>query len=155
MLTKSLQPFAALARGVGMSSPNPSTVLLLVDGTCIFCNRLVAFFLRHDRHGVIRFAHLQGQIARDVLARHGLQPDIDVLYAVTHYGEPEERVHLDGAAGRVIWPRISRAFVIMRFVPLFLLNLQYKLFAKLRYRMFGQASTCILPAPELRTRFLD
>jgi predicted DCC family thiol-disulfide oxidoreductase YuxK len=147
-----MRPFV---RGMGMRDKSRSAILILVDGTCIFCNRLVAFFLRHDREGILRFAHLQGARARTVLERHQLKPDIDTIYAITGYGEPDERVHLDGAAGRLIWPRLFPIAVIIRFVPLVLLNLQYRLFAKLRYRLFGQAAACIVPSPEQRARFLD
>jgi predicted DCC family thiol-disulfide oxidoreductase YuxK len=132
-----------------------SSILILVDGTCIFCNRLVSFFLRHDHNGILRFAHLQGALARTLLERHGLTLDIDAIYAITDYGAQHERVHIDGAAGRLIWPRLFRAAAFMRFVPLFLLNLQYRLFARVRYRLFGQADACIVPSTEQRSRFLD
>lgn len=141
-----------------MKDIQPSTqrpTLVLVDGTCIACNGIVRFIVRHDRCRRFRYAHLQGELAREVLQRHGLQPDIDTIYAITDYGGPEERVHVDGEAGRQIWPRLFRVASLLRFVPLPLLNLQYRFFAKIRYRLFGQASTCILPSPEERTLFLE
>lgn len=137
-----------------MSEQTASAILILVDGTCIFCNRLVAFIMRRDKRGQFRFAHLQGAIARDVLQRHGLRPDIDTIYAITDYSGMNERVHLDGAAGRRIWPRLFWFAWPIWLVPLFVLNLQYRLFAKYRYRLFGQAERCIVPTPEERLRFL-
>lgn len=138
-----------------MSEKKSSAILILVDGTCIFCNRLVAFILRKDKQKVFRFAHLQGALARSVLQRHGLVPDIDVIYAISDYAGPNERVHLDGAAGRQIWPRLFWFGWLMYLVPLFLLNLQYLLLAKVRYRLFGQANVCIAPSVDERLRFLD
>jgi predicted DCC family thiol-disulfide oxidoreductase YuxK len=138
-----------------MSDTSSSSSLILVDGTCIFCNRLVGFILRHDKRGQYRFAHLQGKLAQALLARHGLTPDIDAVYLVSHYGEPGERVHLDGAAGRLIWPSLFWFAAIVRLMPLFLLNLQYRLFAKVRYRLFGQAESCVVPSAAQRERFLD
>jgi predicted DCC family thiol-disulfide oxidoreductase YuxK len=132
-----------------------SAILILVDGTCIFCNRLVAFILRKDKRGLFRFAHLQGALARSVLERHGLVPDIDVIYAISDYGGPNELVHLDGAAGRLIWPRLFWFGWLLYLVPLFVLNLQYQLFAKVRYRLFGQADACLVPSAQERLRFLD
>jgi predicted DCC family thiol-disulfide oxidoreductase YuxK len=137
-----------------MSNPS-SSGLILIDGTCIFCNRLVAFILRHDKRGQYRFAHLQGALAESVLARHGLQLDIDAIYLISDYGTAQERVHLDGQAGRRIWPSLFWFAYVIWLMPLFLLNLQYRLLAKVRYRLFGQADACIVPSAEERARFLD
>ena len=136
-------------------SETSSTILILVDGTCIFCNRLVSQILRWDKRGLFRFTHLQGERARALLARHGIVLDIDTIYAVTDYGGANERVHLDGEAGRLIWPRLFRLAWLLYLVPLFVLNLQYRLLAKVRYRLFGQADACIVPSPEERLRFLE
>ena len=128
--------------------------LILVDGTCVFCTRLVSRVLRHPRGGDFRFAHLQSQLARALLARHGLHPDIDTIYAITDHGGASEHVWLDGEAGRRIWPRLYPLAVLLRFIPLPLLNLQYRLFARIRYRLFGQADRCIVPTEAERARFL-
>jgi predicted DCC family thiol-disulfide oxidoreductase YuxK len=37
--------------------------ILLYDGVCGLCNRLVQFILRRDRSGVFRFASLQSPFA--------------------------------------------------------------------------------------------
>ena len=131
-----------------------SSILILVDGTCVFCTGLVSRILRHPRGAGFRFAHLQSQTAQQLLARHGLRPDIDTIYAVTDHGEPSERVWLDGEAGRRIWPRLYPVAAVLRWVPLALLNLQYRLFARIRYRLFGQAKGCIVPTEQERRRFL-
>ena len=130
-------------------------IALFLDGTCLFCNQVASFILRHDKQGVFHYAHLQGELARTVLARHGLTPDIDTIYAVTNYGEPNERVLADGEVGRLVWPTLFPIAVVVRFVPLFILNWQYRLFAKIRYRLFGQAAACIVPTAAQRARFMD
>ena len=130
-------------------------VLVFIDGTCVFCNRLVAFILRRDRRNVFRIAHLQGEVAQAVLARHGLELDVDAVYAVTGFDTPDERVWLDGAAGRVIWPQLFWLAHVLKIVPLFVLDPVYRLFARFRYRLFGQADHCIVPTPEQRARFID
>ena len=132
----------------------PGPTLLLVDGTCIFCNRLVSFLLRRDRGQLFRYAQIQGETATALFSRHKLIADIDTIYAITDFGGPAERVWTDGAASRRIWPQIYRIAKVLHIVPLFLLNLQYRLFAKIRYRLFGQAQACIAPTAEERSRFL-
>ncbi len=133
----------------------PPRAIILVDGTCVFCNRLVERILRWDRRGRYGFAHLQGAWARRRLAAHGLVPDIDAIYLVADADTARERVLIDGAAGRVIWPSLLWLAWPMRLVPLALLNVFYRWFARRRYRLFGQADACIVPSPEHRGRFLD
>ena len=134
---------------------NEPTRILLVDGTCIFCNRLVQRILRWDRRRQFHFAHLQGSYARALLRAHGQEPDIDVIYLVDGVGTERERVLLDGAAGRVIWPALFWFAWPVRLAPLFALNLWYRLFARVRYRLFGQSSVCIVRDALERSRFLE
>ena len=67
--------------------------IVLYDGVCGLCNRLVRFILNRDRRDHFRFAALQAGFARATLKRHGLNPDaLDTFYVVFNYGEPAERV---------------------------------------------------------------
>jgi predicted DCC family thiol-disulfide oxidoreductase YuxK len=135
------------------SAPN---AVILIDGTCIFCNRFVRAILRLDRKGHFHFAHIQGRFAAEVLARHAMQPDIDAIYLVDGVGTPGERVLVDGAASRVIWPRIYPIGAApVALVPVPLLNVFYRAFARVRYRLFGQYSACVLPSEQERARFVD
>lgn len=136
----------------GESSP-----LILVDGTCIFCNRLVRWLLARDRARVFRFAHVQGPTGRAALARAGIDPpDLDGVYVVLDPGGPREQLLVDGAAARVIYPRVMPIVgALVRVVPLALLNLFYRAFARVRYRIFGQASQCLVPTAAERARFVE
>ena len=46
--------------------------VLLYDGVCGFCNRLVQFVLRHDREKIFQFASLQSSFGSRVLTLHGV-----------------------------------------------------------------------------------
>ena len=146
---------ATLTSGAQLPTAALGKSIILVDGLCIFCNRLVATIAKHDRAGRFLFVHIQSALGQAILTRNRHDPtDIDSVYLVTDAGTERERLHLDGAAGRLIWPALFRVAVLLRFVPLVLLNLQYRLFARVRYRLFGASTTCIVPSPELRARVL-
>jgi len=67
--------------------------ILLYDGVCGLCNRLVQFILRRDPGGVFRFAALQSEFAGRVLARHGVDAhDLDTVYVVVNYGLGDEQL---------------------------------------------------------------
>ena len=47
-----------------------------------------------------------------------------------------------------------RWFYHLIYVPRFIRDAAYKLFAKYRYKLFGKKDECMLPSPEIRARFL-
>jgi predicted DCC family thiol-disulfide oxidoreductase YuxK len=129
--------------------------VLLIDGTCIFCNRLVSMVLERDREDLFRFAHLQSDYARDVRARHEADvEDIDGVYLIANAGTADEKLLLDGAAGRQLWPRLFWWATPMLLMPVALLNPSYRLTARYRYRLFGQYPVCKVPTESERSRVM-
>ena len=140
-----------------MSSPEP---IILYDGVCGLCNRLVQFLLKHDREGRLRYASLQSDFAAKVLQRHGIDPkDLDTLHVVENYDQPNERVLQRSnavlRAGRELGGAWSAMTSLARIVPRPLRDLVYRFVAQNRYRVFGKYDTCMLPDPKQRSRFLD
>ncbi len=69
----------------------PSHPILLYDGVCGLCNRMVQFILRRDRAGLFRFASLQSALAATILVRHGADAgDLDTVYVVVNYELADE-----------------------------------------------------------------
>ncbi len=129
--------------------------VILVDGTCVFCNRLVAFILRRDKNASFHFSHIQSAFAQGLFSRHAsVTPSIDNIYLVEDANAEGESVYVDGQAGRRIWPQLFWVAGILRFTPLAVVNLWYHLFARVRYRLFGKYDQCLLPSAEQRMRFL-
>jgi len=140
-----------------MASANP---IILYDGVCGLCNRLVQFLLKHDKEGRLRFASLQSDFAEKVLGRHGFDAkDLDTVHVVENYDQPGERVlqRSDAIlrAGRELGGFWGASSSIARVVPRALRDLIYRLVATNRYRMFGKYESCMLPDPKQRSRFLD
>jgi predicted DCC family thiol-disulfide oxidoreductase YuxK len=133
--------------------------LLLYDGDCGFCSRAVRFVLRRDHAAVFRFAPLQGPLAATLLPRFGADPgQLDTLLVVADLGGPGERLLrrggavllvLDSLGGR--WRRLGR---MLRLVPRPVLDLGYRLVARVRHRLGGPGDRCELLGPELRNRFI-
>jgi predicted DCC family thiol-disulfide oxidoreductase YuxK len=135
-------------------SANP---VLLYDGVCGLCNRLVQFVLKHDNQAHFRFASLQSNYAAGILKRHGLDPhDLDTLYVVEESGE-----RLTSRSDAVIfllcelggfWRAVSLA---LRMFPKRLRDWGYSIVARHRYRVFGKYESCPLPEDKYQDRFLD
>lgn len=133
--------------------------VVLYDGVCGLCNRLVRFILRRDPEGRFRFAPLQGEFARAALGRHAKARErLETMYVVLAPGAETERLlsHTDAAAYiasniRGPW----RAARWLRLLPQPVRNFLYAVVARTRYRIFGKYENCPLPEPGWRERFLD
>jgi predicted DCC family thiol-disulfide oxidoreductase YuxK len=151
----------SVAGALGASAPELSAhPILLYDGVCGLCNRMVQFILRRDRRGVFRFASLQSSLAARILARHGASTlDLDTVYVVVYCDAPRECLLARSDAVLNVLAQLGGIWRVGGFVfkllPRSLRDLIYNAIARRRYRVFGRSEACILPAPENRDRFLD
>ncbi len=136
--------------------------LLLYDGVCGLCDRLVQFVLRHDRADRFRFAALQSRLAAELLRGYGRDAaDLDTVYVIVRYGEPAAtRPALLSKARAVLFVLaelggIWRLASVLRVLPRSLLDFGYDRIARRRYRWFGRLDACPLPTPATRAKFLD
>ena len=136
-----------------------SNPIVLYDGVCGLCNRMTQFLLKRDRTDRLRFASLQSEFAGVILKRHGRDAqDLDTVYVVQDYGEPNERLlaRSDAILSLAqelggIWSLASVAKVL----PRWLRDRVYNLVARNRYRVFGKYESCMMPDPQYRQKFLD
>ncbi len=133
--------------------------LILYDGTCGLCNRVVRFLLKRDGHDRLRFAALQSAIGREVLARNNRRDsDLETVLLVRNCGGPAEEllarseaaVSATQALGG-IW-RLAGVFYVL---PRGVRDAAYNFIARRRYRMFGKFDSCPVPDPAVRHKFLD
>ncbi|HWW76308.1 MAG TPA: DCC1-like thiol-disulfide oxidoreductase family protein [Pyrinomonadaceae bacterium] len=131
--------------------------VLLYDGVCGFCNKTVQTVLERDRRGTMRFAALQSDYARRVVARHPELEGVDsVVYVEAAPGG--ERVYIRSDAALKVASYLGGFWKVLlagRLVPRRLRDYFYDLFARNRYRFFGKYDACLLPPPEVRARFLE
>jgi predicted DCC family thiol-disulfide oxidoreductase YuxK len=131
--------------------------LVLYDGVCGFCDASVRWLLARDDRALFRFAPLQGATAGELRARH---PEIGdsldgIAYVETSDGS--ERVHMRSEAVFRILAELDppwKWFAMLRWLPRPLTELGYRIFARLRYRVFGRLDECRVPTPVERRRFL-
>lgn len=141
-------------------SAAPRRPVLLYDGPCGLCNRVVRRLLRADQAGRLHYAPLQSAPAQAYLRAQGLPvADFDSLVFVPDWNDPAPgayQLRTDGAlaacavAGGGLW----RAVGWMRFIPAAVRDLGYKLVARSRYALFGEYRPRSLENPEWERRFL-
>lgn len=129
------------------------TPIVLYDGTCGLCSKSVRWILRHERDHELRFAPLQGPTAAELRVTHPEIPrELDSVVLVD-----SDRVYLRSKTFLHVARHLRapwRAGYHVRWLPAFLLDLGYRVIARLRYRIWGRVDACELPSPENRARFL-
>lgn len=132
--------------------------LLLYDGVCALCHGVVKFLMKRDRRDRFRYAPLQSDLGREVLARFGIRTVPDGVMLVAGALTPAERLYArsDGFATALkllggVWRLAGRALAL---VPRWLREWGYSVVARFRYRLFGRYDVCPVPSPEQRGRLL-
>ena len=129
--------------------------LYFFDGHCVLCSRFVAFCLRRDPRGRLKFASTQSATGTRVVAALGLPGDtLDRTILLLDGDEVLARSaavlralrYLEGPA------RLLRPLILL---PAFLRDPLYDLVARNRIRWFGRRDSCLVPSPEMRSRFID
>jgi predicted DCC family thiol-disulfide oxidoreductase YuxK len=135
-------------------APATATAIVVFDGVCHLCSGWVQFLLRRVRAGRFRFASMQSERGRRLLAANGIDPDDPVSFLLLDAGTA--RTDSD-AILRVLellggpW-RFAR---VLRVVPRAVRDPLYRAIARHRYRLFGRRALCWMPSPETAARFLD
>ncbi|RZK56319.1 MAG: thiol-disulfide oxidoreductase DCC family protein [Hymenobacter sp.] len=137
-----------------MSAPAPA--IILFDGVCNLCHGFVQFVVRHDAPGRFHFAALQSEAGQALLQASGqsvpTSPDPESVVLIADgqvYTHSTAVLRIVGQLGG-IWQLAAVGWLLPRTWR----DALYRYVARHRYRWFGQQESCLLPTPELRSRFL-
>ena len=129
--------------------------LILFDGVCNLCDASVQFIIKHDKKDIFRFATLQGEIGQKVIEHFKI--DTHKTDSILLYSEENGISYKSTAALKVAsklgFPINLLAFFLI--VPAFIRNWVYDYIAKNRYQWYGKKEACMIPTPELKSKFLD
>src|SRR5262245_28557164 len=79
--------------------PRHGAPVMLFDGVCNVCNAGVQFVLRYERSPSMRFAALQSDEGRALIAQHGLPDNISTVVVIDDTGRAHTR---SSAAVRIL-----------------------------------------------------
>lgn len=129
--------------------------LILFDGVCNLCNETIIKIIKFDKKNIFLFASLQSEFGKkilDDLAIDVTKIDSIVLYEpkVAYYIKSDAALNIMNSLGG-FW-KLTHIFWIF---PTPIRNLIYGFIAKNRYRWFGKKAQCMIPTPELKSKFLS
>ncbi len=127
--------------------------VILFDGVCNYCNAMVNFAIRNDKKAILKFAPLQSEAGKRLKEEYKIAPEIDSVILI----EQDKVYAYSDAAIRISkylrWPaKILYGLII---IPKFIRQPFYKWVAKNRYKWFGKKEECMIPAPDVKARFLN
>jgi predicted DCC family thiol-disulfide oxidoreductase YuxK len=128
--------------------------VVIFDGVCNLCVRSVKFIINHEADQLLRFTPLQSPAGARLLREYGFDPEDAKSFVLVADGKPYVK---SDAAIRVArhlrggWRLIGAIKIIPRPIR----NWTYDVIARNRYRWFGRSEGCMVPTPELLSRFVE
>jgi predicted DCC family thiol-disulfide oxidoreductase YuxK len=133
-------------------------MIVFFDGVCNLCQGSIRYLIKNDKKGVLKFASLQGDYAKDFIDQKDFvdQTEIHSMQSIMFfdgknlYKKSTAVLKLSSLIGG--WHKL---LLLGYIIPRFLRDGLYNIVAKNRYRWFGKKDQCMLPSKELENRFLD
>ncbi|GIO38053.1 hypothetical protein J41TS12_29140 [Paenibacillus antibioticophila] len=128
--------------------------IVLFDGVCHLCLAAVRFIIDRDPSGRFAFASLQSDTAARLLGRalpEGEAPSTIILVENgSCYTQSTAALRIARRL-RFPWPALY-VFIVL---PSPIRDVIYNFTAARRYRWFGKDTACMVPTPEIRSRFIE
>jgi predicted DCC family thiol-disulfide oxidoreductase YuxK len=133
----------------------PNKKLILFDGICNLCNASIQYVIKHDKKNVFMFTALQSEAGQQIIKKYNIdtnKEDSVLLYTPKNGIDSKSTAALKIANDLGFPQSIMTVFFI---IPPFIRNWVYDYIAKHRYKWYGKKESCMIPTPELKSRFLS
>jgi predicted DCC family thiol-disulfide oxidoreductase YuxK len=127
--------------------------ILLFDGVCNLCNSAINFVIRNDKKDIFRFTALQEEPGKSLLKKYQIDPKNTDSIVLIENG----KAFVKSTAALRVSKHLNGALPLLYgliIIPVFIRNAVYDFIAKNRYKWYGKKDSCIIPTPELKSRFL-
>ena len=126
----------------------------MFDGVCNVCNGFVQFVIKRDKEDLFRYASLQSEIAQKLLSERKI--DIQRIDSVILI-EPGVAYFIKSDAALEVGKNLKgyrTLSKILKLIPNSLRDIVYDFIAQNRYSWFGKKEECMVPTPEIKSKFL-
>jgi predicted DCC family thiol-disulfide oxidoreductase YuxK len=128
--------------------------IIIFDGLCNFCNNSVNFIIKRDRENVFLFTPMQSKSAQDLIAKYQVENvGFDTFLLIKN-----DKCYYRTDAALEITRNLSSFWFLFRafkVLPRSFRDYFYRLFARNRYSIFGKMDFCMIPTPEVKSKFLE
>lgn len=130
--------------------------LILFDGVCNLCNSSVLYVIKRDKTDKFLFAPLQSELGKNILNK--FQIDTDKTDSILLYNPNKNSLTQKSSAALHIAKQLgfpTNVLTVFLIVPTFISDWVYDYVAKNRYKWYGKKETCMIPTPELQSKFIE
>lgn len=138
--------------GEALSVLNNREPVVFFDGVCNLCNGFVQFLIKNDKEGILSFSSLQSEAGEALQIEF---PDLRQFDSVVLYRMGEVVVKSKAALQILSMLPAWRWTRFLRIFPLFFRDWIYSFIASNRFLFFGKRDSCMIPTPELKSRFIS
>jgi len=127
--------------------------IVFFDGVCNLCNSSIQFIIKKDKSEKFRFSPLQSDFAHKTLTSFSINPaDLDTVILL-HQNKVFQKLDAVIKIGQLLGFPYNVAS-ILNILPQVIKNYMYNTVAKNRYYWSGKQDACMVPNPQLKSRFL-
>ncbi|MEP2279380.1 DCC1-like thiol-disulfide oxidoreductase family protein [Maribacter sp.] len=133
---------------------NSNKKIILFDGVCNLCNSSVQFAIKRDVGDIFRYAALQSEIGKKLLAERNIDTnEVDSIILI----KPNIAYYTKSTAALEIGKDLKGLRTIssiLLWFPESFRNIVYDFVAANRYKWYGKKEACMIPTEELKSKFI-
>lgn len=102
------------------------------------------------------FAPLQSETGKEIIEKFNI--DTTKTDSILLYNPEKDKINYKSNAALIIASQLgfpTNILSIFLIIPSFISNWVYDYIAKNRYKWYGKQEACMIPTPELKSKFLD
>lgn len=129
--------------------------LILFDGVCNLCNSSVLYVIKRDKKNTFMFAPLQSETSKRIIEKFNI--DTTKTDSILLYNPEKDKINYKSKAALKIASQLgfpTNILAVFLIIPSFISNWVYDFIAKNRYKWYGKKVVCMIPTPELKSKFL-
>ncbi|RRQ48429.1 DUF393 domain-containing protein [Maribacter algicola] len=128
--------------------------IILFDGVCNVCNSFVQFVIKRDHNDVFQFTSLQSDIGIRLLNERNIESQtMDSVVLI----DPGVAFYIKSDAALEVGKSLKGYHTVSKIlylIPSKIRDIVYDLIARNRYTWFGKKNECMVPTPEIKSKFL-
>jgi predicted DCC family thiol-disulfide oxidoreductase YuxK len=127
--------------------------IILFDGVCNLCNRIVQFIIKRDNNGYFQFASQQSAKGKALMEKYRIDTNTDSFILIE-----QEKAYMKSAAALRVCRNLDgiwKVFYAGMIFPKPIRDSLYDYIARNRYKWFGKRDSCMLPGPDMKKRFIE
>lgn len=133
----------------------PKQHIVIFDGVCNLCNSSVQYIIKHDKQNKFLFTPLQSKTGQFIFKTFNI--DISKTDSIVLYS-PDNTISIKSSAALKIAKHLgfpNNLFSVFIIIPRVFRDWVYDYISKNRYKWYGKKEACMIPTPELKSKFID